>query len=100
MAPPSTCERIVSNLGNVLGSQWKYTEAEAIHRRDLKASEQVLRREHPDTLSSVSNLGNVLFFQGKYEKGKNDVSTGTRRIDRGDWTYTSYPKPVTSLDIL
>ena len=47
----------VSNLGNVLSSQGKYEEAEAMHRRALEGREKVLGLEHPDTLTSVSNLG-------------------------------------------
>lgn len=57
MAPPSTCARM---SGSSL----------AMHRRMSETREKVLRREHPDTLSSVSNLGNVLFIQGKYEEAE------------------------------
>ena len=60
----------VSNLGNVLSSQGKYEEAEAMHRRALEAKEKVLGREHPNTLTSVSNLGNVLSSQGKYDEAE------------------------------
>ncbi|KAJ5366060.1 hypothetical protein N7541_000001 [Penicillium brevicompactum] len=49
----------VSNLGDVLDSQEKYEEAEAMHRRALEAREKMLGREHPDTLTSLNNLGNL-----------------------------------------
>ncbi|RHZ43106.1 uncharacterized protein CDV56_100225 [Aspergillus thermomutatus] len=60
----------VSNLVSVLERQGKYEEAEVMHRRDLKGSEEVLGPEHPDTLISVSNLGSALEQQGKYEEAE------------------------------
>jgi tetratricopeptide (TPR) repeat protein len=60
----------VSSLGNVLFSQGKYEQAEAMYRRALEAREKVLGRKHPHTLISVSSLGNVLFSQGKYEEAE------------------------------
>ncbi|KAJ5944580.1 hypothetical protein N7516_004748 [Penicillium verrucosum] len=50
----------VNNLGNILSSQGKYDEAEAIYRRDLEGSKKVLGREHPNTVTSINNLGNIL----------------------------------------
>jgi Tfp pilus assembly protein PilF len=54
----------------VLSSERKYKEAEAMHRRALEVSEKVLRREHPDTFTSVINLGYVLSKQGKYKEAQ------------------------------
>ncbi|XTI94663.1 hypothetical protein V2W45_1349102 [Cenococcum geophilum] len=70
---------IANNLGSVLPRQGKYEETEAMHRRALEgcekgkyeeaeamyrraleAKEKVLRREHPDMLTSANNLGLVL----------------------------------------
>ena len=50
----------VSNLGDVLSSQGKYDEAEAIHRQALEAYEKVLGREHPNTLRSIDILSDFL----------------------------------------
>ena len=66
---PSTLDS-VNNLGLVLEEQGKYEEAEAMHRRALKAREKVLGLEHPSTLDSVNNLGLVLEDQGKHEEAE------------------------------
>ncbi|PZD22376.1 TPR-12 multi-domain protein, partial [Pyrenophora tritici-repentis] len=48
----------------------KYEEAEAMHCRALEGYEEVLGREHLDTLTSVSELGLVWESQGKYEEAE------------------------------
>ncbi|KAK0268609.1 hypothetical protein LTS00_017513 [Friedmanniomyces endolithicus] len=47
------------DLAAVLQNQGKYEAAEAMNRRVLEGSEEVLGKEHPDTLASVSNLALV-----------------------------------------
>jgi Tfp pilus assembly protein PilF len=56
------------NCGWYLLGRGRYEEAEVMCRRALEVREEVLGREHSDTLTSVSNLGNVLSGQGKYEE--------------------------------
>lgn len=58
----------MNNLGNVLGRQRKYEEAEQIHQQTLKFREEVLGSEHPSTISSMINLANMLHGQGKYKE--------------------------------
>jgi Tfp pilus assembly protein PilF len=53
-----------------LSKQGKDDEAEAMHRRDLEASEKVLGLEHPDTLTSLSHLGSMLSKQGKDDEAE------------------------------
>jgi tetratricopeptide (TPR) repeat protein len=50
----------------VLSSQGKYLEAEQMHRQALELKEEVLGREHPDTLGSMNNLAETFRHQGKY----------------------------------
>lgn len=45
----------------------KYNEAERIYRQVLEIREQVLGKEHPDTLDILPRLGQVLCKLGKYE---------------------------------
>ncbi|CAI7613196.1 unnamed protein product, partial [Penicillium viridicatum] len=61
---------LLSNCGWFLDLQGVYKEAELMHRRALEARENVLGREHPDTLTSASNLGLVLDSQGKYDEAE------------------------------
>jgi tetratricopeptide (TPR) repeat protein len=48
----------------------KYKEAEAMYRQALAGCEEVVGREHPDTLTSVNNLGLVLSMLGNYEEAE------------------------------
>jgi Tetratricopeptide repeat len=51
-----------------------------MNRRALEGSEKALRKEHPDTVTSVNNLAIVLQDQGKYEKAE----TMNRRVLKGN----------------
>ena len=64
---PSTLASM-GNLANVLDSQGKCEEAEAMHRQTLAMSEKVLGREHPDTLTSVYCLAHLLAKQHMLEE--------------------------------
>jgi tetratricopeptide (TPR) repeat protein len=48
----------------------QYDVAGEMDRSALEARENVLGREHPDTLSSMNNLAGVLNSQGKYEEAE------------------------------
>jgi hypothetical protein len=48
----------------------EYVAAEQLFRASLAGREKILRREHPNTLTSVSNLGSVLESQGKYKEAE------------------------------
>jgi hypothetical protein len=58
----------MNNLANVLDSQGRYEEAEAMHRQELAICEKVLGREHPDTLTSLYCLAHLLAKQGCYKE--------------------------------
>lgn len=49
---------------------WQLSEAGEMHRETLTLREEVLGREHPDTLGSMNNLALVLHSQGKYSKAE------------------------------
>jgi len=49
---PDTLES-VDNVALALNYQGNYDEAEGMHRRALEGRENVLGKEHPDTLSSI-----------------------------------------------
>ncbi|KAI1159456.1 hypothetical protein F5B18DRAFT_677291 [Nemania serpens] len=48
----------------------KYNIAEQLYWQTLQLKEEVLGREHPDTLASMNNLAGVLRRQGKYDKAE------------------------------
>lgn len=52
----------INNLGSVLGSQNKYEEPEAMHRRTSEGFENMLGPEHPNTLISVNKLQSFACF--------------------------------------
>jgi tetratricopeptide (TPR) repeat protein len=64
---PSTLVSM-SNLAQVLESQGKYEEAEAMNRRTLALKETVVGREHPETLTSVYCLAHLLASRHHYEE--------------------------------
>jgi primosomal replication protein N len=66
---PSTLDSM-NNLANVLDSQGKYEEAEAMHQQTLQLKEKVLGKEHPSTPESINNLALVLNHQGKYKEAE------------------------------
>jgi tetratricopeptide (TPR) repeat protein len=51
-------------------SQGRYDEAEPLYHRALEVREQVLGKEHPDTLSSINNLAELYKAQGRYEEAE------------------------------
>ncbi|KAF1357152.1 TPR-like protein [Lizonia empirigonia] len=61
---------IATNTAWYLMSMGQYAEAERHGRSAVAAREEVLGREHRDTLTSVSQLGSVLSRQGKYEEAE------------------------------
>ncbi|GKT66818.1 TPR domain protein [Colletotrichum tofieldiae] len=62
--------RLLRNVGWYKWRMGKHEEAEQLSRRALEASEKVLGKEHPTTLTSVSNLALVLRHQGKYKEAE------------------------------
>ena len=72
---PSTAQAQGANELNALNEQvfqlhgqGKYAEAGAIAERVLAASERLVGREHPDTLTSVNNL--ALLYQAQNRHGE------------------------------
>ncbi|KAJ3571480.1 hypothetical protein NPX13_g5363 [Xylaria arbuscula] len=66
-------ERNSNLLHNIAESYFilgKYDNAELLYRQTLELREEVLGREHPDTLASMNNLAGVLDSQGKYEEAE------------------------------
>lgn len=55
----------INNMGNLLRSQGKLTEAEPYLREALEKSRRVLGEENRNTLMSISNMGALLQRQGK-----------------------------------
>ncbi|KND91708.1 Kinesin light chain 1 [Tolypocladium ophioglossoides CBS 100239] len=58
---------LLSKAANSLDMLGQYQEAEQIFRQELKLSESVLGKEHPDTLTSMNNLADS---QGKYDEAE------------------------------
>ena len=57
----------LNNIGAVLESQGRYTEASAHYERSLAIKLKVHgTEEHPDVALSLNNMGTVLFAQGRY----------------------------------
>jgi hypothetical protein len=56
----------MNSLANVLASQGKYKEAEAIHKQTLALREKVLSKEHPDILKNIYYLAYLLAKQDLY----------------------------------
>lgn len=48
----------------------QYKAAEQMHRQELQIREEVLGREHPDTLCSLYGLARVLNSQGRYAEAE------------------------------
>jgi tetratricopeptide (TPR) repeat protein len=61
---------IATNTAWYLMLVGQYAEAERIGRSAVAAGEEVLGREHPDTLTSVSQLGTVLLRKSEYEEAE------------------------------
>ena len=47
-----------------------YEKAASLNKRTLERKQQILGKEHPDTLASMNNLALVLKRQGKYEEAE------------------------------
>ncbi|OBT60492.1 hypothetical protein VE03_10079 [Pseudogymnoascus sp. 23342-1-I1] len=62
--------RISDNIAWYLLLTGEYAAAEKIGRTAVEGRKEVLRVEHPDSLTSVSRLGSVLEKQGKYEEAE------------------------------
>ncbi|KAI5924609.1 Tetratricopeptide repeat-domain-containing protein [Camillea tinctor] len=60
----------MSNLALIYINQGRHIEAEQLGRQVVEARYRVLRKEHPDTLTSINNLAQVLVSQGKYEEAE------------------------------
>ena len=58
--------RTVNVIGNFLGKQKKFKEAEVYYRRALEGLERTLGPDHPITLISVGNMSTQLQGQGKF----------------------------------
>jgi tetratricopeptide (TPR) repeat protein len=63
----ATSASLLERLGRCQERLGRYAPAEASHRKASSLRKEVLRPEHPDTLTSMSNLAGVLVLQGKYE---------------------------------
>lgn len=57
---------VPAQLGQFLSVNGQYLAAEPLLRRAMEVCEQVLGREHPDTLGSVSNLAQLMESKGDY----------------------------------
>jgi len=55
----------MNEMGYLLVSQGKRSEAEQFFREALEKRRRVLGEEHPDTLKSINNMGFLLTSQGK-----------------------------------
>jgi tetratricopeptide (TPR) repeat protein len=61
---------MATNTGWYLMQMGEYGKAEQTERSAVMAREEMLGREHPNTLISVSHLGSVLERQGKYDEAE------------------------------
>jgi hypothetical protein len=59
---PSTL-RSMNNLASVYGSQGRYGEAEALHKRVLAVREKHTGTDHPEALSPIHNIASVALFE-------------------------------------
>ena len=59
---------IRGNIGNVLSSLGRYTEAETLMRENIALSERVDGELHPNTIIRRSNLAQVLTRLGKFDE--------------------------------
>jgi serine/threonine-protein kinase len=58
----------LSQLGHLLMTQGKYTEARESYLQALELREKVLGPEHPDVASSISNLASAAWWMGGYDE--------------------------------
>jgi len=73
----------IGNMGFLLQSQGKLTEAEPYYREALEGQRRVLGDDHPDTLRSIDNKARLLKAHGKFAEAETYVRealAGYRRI--------------------
>ncbi|KAI1159510.1 P-loop containing nucleoside triphosphate hydrolase protein [Nemania serpens] len=61
---------LLFNIAESYSILGKYNNAEQLYWQTLQLREEVLGREHPDTLASMNNLALVLNSQGKYDEAE------------------------------
>jgi tetratricopeptide (TPR) repeat protein len=61
---------LLERIGRCQESLGQYAPAETAHQKASSLRKEVLRREHPSTLTSMTNLAGVLGRQGKYEEAE------------------------------
>jgi len=57
-------------LAEVLYSQGKYKEAEAVYREEVALNSELLGEKHEDVIASMRTLGLVLSLQDKYKEAQ------------------------------
>jgi hypothetical protein len=60
----------VSNLTSIFHGRKEHEEVEALHWRALKAREEKLGKDHPDTLIRINKLRMQLQDQGKLKEAE------------------------------
>ena len=71
----------VSLLWNIAASYstlGKYSEAERLYRQVVEREEEVLGKDHPDTLNSQNNLAIAFYGQGKHKEAEQLDDGGLR----------------------
>ena len=57
-------------LGTTYGNQYRYREAEPLHKQALEICRKVLGNEHPDVARSLNSLANSYENQGRYAEAE------------------------------
>ena len=86
----------INQMGILLWTQGKLTEAEPYYQESLEGRQRVLGHEHPDTLESVSIMGGFLREQGKLAEAEPycRAALESQRRVLGD----EHPQTITSIN--
>ncbi|KAF2647204.1 TPR-like protein [Lophiostoma macrostomum CBS 122681] len=89
---------LLDRIGRCEQTLGRYRDAELAHQRLLEQREEVLGKEHPDTLRSMNNVAGALQNQGKYTEAEK-MHQGTL-VMRGMVLGTEHPHTLASMSNL
>jgi tetratricopeptide (TPR) repeat protein len=79
-APSPDLSETLNNLGNVLASQRRWKEAEALLREAIATWEKLLGPEHPSVAAGLGNLAALLQSRNRYDEAERLIERA-RQID-------------------
>jgi hypothetical protein len=89
----------LTNLGHVLRSQRRLTEAEAVYREAVASAEELRSEDHPDLVDPLKNLGIFYYEQRWYSRAGAVFARLLRMASRG-WSAADRVRQVAYANVL